>query len=342
MTWFEQYNSRALAEGFFNDAEPYGVSVVRQEPNEQGVKWAIIGVHHLTPDENRGGHQLYVEMLDEQGQRVQPVGWLTYTWDGIQEHELPTPPIRADKPDHEPKGHLGVWANQTIHLRCHGTSYDANQPDADGGSDWISGVHTRHADEGVEGGPRNTYGHHSFYVIYQRKVDEPPPPPLQAEFSAAPTSGPAPLAVQFTDASQGDPTGYEWFWSYPGSPDRTLFSTERNPPLTFDEPGKYSITLRVQRNADTSELSKPSYITVTEREEPQPEAGKVTVYTDPAEYPNIDRSDPATWPQVHSGGSLIAKRPDGTHLTFMVELAGTNWKPGDGFLEVYYVPERPD
>ncbi|MBI5669851.1 MAG: PKD domain-containing protein [Chloroflexi bacterium] len=61
-----------------------------------------------------------------------------------------------------------------------------------------------------------------------------------AAFSANPTSGDAPLTVQFTNQSSGDITGIVWNFG-DGSPE----SGEANPSHTYDTPNTYTVTLTV-------------------------------------------------------------------------------------------------
>ncbi len=64
-------------------------------------------------------------------------------------------------------------------------------------------------------------------------------PPLTASFAPDPTTGPAPLVVQFTDTSTGSPT--EWTWDFgDGARD-----TVPNPEHTYGTPGEYTVTLTV-------------------------------------------------------------------------------------------------
>ena len=63
-----------------------------------------------------------------------------------------------------------------------------------------------------------------------------------ADFSAAPTSGAAPLAVTFTDASNG--TGYvpaSWAWDFGDGNTSAL----QNPLHNYAAVGSYSVTLTV-------------------------------------------------------------------------------------------------
>jgi PKD repeat protein len=67
-----------------------------------------------------------------------------------------------------------------------------------------------------------------------------------ASFTAEPKSGPAPLLVQFTDTSQGNPTKYYWKFGDRGS------SMEKNPYHLYMTPGIYTVSLTVD-NKDGSD-----------------------------------------------------------------------------------------
>jgi PKD repeat protein len=79
---------------------------------------------------------------------------------------------------------------------------------------------------------------------------------LVVDFSAAPTSGTAPLEVQFTDEST--PTPDEWSWDFG---DGVGVSTEQDPLYVYTTPGTYEVSLTVNDGEGTE--TKPSYITVT-------------------------------------------------------------------------------
>jgi len=77
-----------------------------------------------------------------------------------------------------------------------------------------------------------------------------------ADFTATPTSGNAPLLVQFTDTSMGNPTG--WVWTFgDGS-----MSTQQNPYHLYTSPGVYSVTLSVRNSAGSNAITKEGLITV--------------------------------------------------------------------------------
>jgi hypothetical protein len=63
--------------------------------------------------------------------------------------------------------------------------------------------------------------------------------PLTADFSASPTSGPAPLTVTFTDLSTGAPAG--WLWDF-GDGDT---STLQNPVHVYMSPDSFDVSLTV-------------------------------------------------------------------------------------------------
>jgi len=82
--------------------------------------------------------------------------------------------------------------------------------------------------------------------------------PVEAEFSADPLNGTVPLEVQFTDASIGDITGWEWDFENDGIID----SNEQNPLFTYSEIGIYSVSLTVTDGMTTDTETKVDYIEV--------------------------------------------------------------------------------
>jgi PKD repeat protein len=76
------------------------------------------------------------------------------------------------------------------------------------------------------------------------------------EFSGSPTSGPAPLVVQFTDASSGSLTNWSWDFGDGGT------STAQSPTHTYSSPGSYSVKLTVTGPGGAASAVKASYIVV--------------------------------------------------------------------------------
>lgn len=80
----------------------------------------------------------------------------------------------------------------------------------------------------------------------------------QAGFSSNQTSGCAPFAVQFTD--QSSPSVTTWAWSFPGGNPGS--STDKDPVVTYDQPGTYDVTLIVTNPVGMDTLVKTGYVTV--------------------------------------------------------------------------------
>jgi len=76
-------------------------------------------------------------------------------------------------------------------------------------------------------------------TIRVTEVPPPPPPAPVAGFSASPTSGEAPLTVQFTDTSTGEIDSWGWSFGDGGT------STARSPSHTYSSKGNYTARLTV-------------------------------------------------------------------------------------------------
>ncbi|AKB47715.1 cell surface protein [Methanosarcina sp. Kolksee] len=77
-----------------------------------------------------------------------------------------------------------------------------------------------------------------------------------AAFSAKPTSGKAPLNVQFTDKSANSPTS--WKWSFGDG----KTSTSKNPAHKYSKAGKYTVSLTVKNAKGSSTKTISGYIKV--------------------------------------------------------------------------------
>jgi PKD repeat protein len=92
-----------------------------------------------------------------------------------------------------------------------------------------------------------------------------PPPPPVANFSASPTSGQAPLTVQFTDQSTGSISTWDWNFG-----DGSAHSSAQNPSHTYNSAGNFTVTLTVTGSGGSS--SKSATITATTAPPPPPVA----------------------------------------------------------------------
>jgi len=85
---------------------------------------------------------------------------------------------------------------------------------------------------------------------------------LEANFRSNVTSGPADLSVQFENISTPG-TGIElWEWDLDG--DGEIDSNDEDPYYLYTEIGSYDVTLTITMEGETSTLTIPDYITVTD------------------------------------------------------------------------------
>jgi PKD repeat protein len=80
---------------------------------------------------------------------------------------------------------------------------------------------------------------------------------FEVNFIANPTSGFAPLEVEFTDLSVGNAISWEWDFNYDGVIDSYL----QNPVFTYSEIGVYSVSLSVSDGFNTDTKIEENYIT---------------------------------------------------------------------------------
>ena len=105
----------------------------------------------------------------------------------------------------------------------------------------------------------------------------------RAGFTGTPLTGPAPLAVQFTDASTGSIT--TWAWTFGDG----ATSNQQSPSHTYTSAGSYTVALTVVGSGGTNTLTRPGYVTVTGgaplanyltgRGRGQPNANDVAIHT---------------------------------------------------------------
>jgi formylglycine-generating enzyme required for sulfatase activity len=79
-----------------------------------------------------------------------------------------------------------------------------------------------------------------------------------ASFTATPTSGTAPLVVQFADTSTNYPTSWQWDFNNDG----TVDSTAQNPSWTYTQNGWYSVRLVVANFLGSSSVTRLNLVQV--------------------------------------------------------------------------------
>ena len=143
-----------------NQAEGYNVHLTPAAVTAGQCYWHVTSARHLSPEENRGRHNVFVDALDENGQRCRmPTLRIGWSWAGRRpDEQAPLKPL--DKPDNEPAGNVDLYAGQHLEAWIEGDGLP---------SDHVVNLHTDHPDEPGPGGQLwNSRGHHSFHVIFQR------------------------------------------------------------------------------------------------------------------------------------------------------------------------------
>lgn len=167
--YWKDFEERAIAHyaetgKYLNEAEGYKIEVSRTPIEAGKKKMRVVGIHHLTCEENHGMHNIFADVLDELGNRMMTYV-IEYTRaDGSKIYST------IDKPMTEEGTNAPLFANDVISAKV--LSVDNEYP-----SDIVANVHTSHPDECVG----NSLFHHSFFVVWQLLPDEeeptPPPPP---------------------------------------------------------------------------------------------------------------------------------------------------------------------
>ena len=93
-----------------------------------------------------------------------------------------------------------------------------------------------------------------MYDITSITVNQPTP---AADFNASPTSGEAPLMVQFTDKSSNGPTS--WLWDFGDGETSGL----QNPMHEYKAPSSYTVNLTTHNAGGSNTVSKSGYISVS-------------------------------------------------------------------------------
>ncbi|MDH3626056.1 MAG: metallophosphoesterase [Acidobacteriota bacterium] len=89
-------------------------------------------------------------------------------------------------------------------------------------------------------------------------VKGPVPASPVAAFSAHPVVGQFPLSVTFSDATQNEPTSWEW----DGDGDAIVDSIQPSPTMVFDQPGIFDVSLTASNVSGSDQLTETQYICV--------------------------------------------------------------------------------
>jgi len=164
-------------------------------------------------------------------------------------------------------------------------------------------------------------------------------PPVAA-FSGTPTSGYAPLAVNFTDASTNSPTSWAWTFGDGGT------STAQNPSHIYTVAGTYTVTLTATNAYGSDGETKTGYITVTTAPTDPPVAafsGTPTSGTIPftVVFTDASTNGPTSWAwDFGDGGTSTAQNPSHSYTvagTYTVTLTATNAYGSDSEVKTGYI-----
>lgn len=152
-------------------------------------------------------------------------------------------------------------------------------------------------------------------------------PPPTAGFYAVPTSGVAPLHVQFTDTSANNPTN--WFWGFGDGG----ISTSESPGYTYYTPGTFTVQLIVSNSYGTSTDIQTNYIYVSNTVELAPLAGFYAVPTSgvvplQVQFTDTSANNPTSWKwNFGDGGTSTVENPSYSYNSagsFTVQLIVSN------------------
>ena len=148
-----------------------------------------------------------------------------------------------------------------------------------------------------------------------------------ADFTGIPTTGDAPLTVNFTDQSSGDVTSWSWDFGDGGT------STAQNPIHVYSTAGSYTVMLTATNSCGSDVETKADYVTVTDPP-CDPPAADFTGIPATGDAPlTVNFTDqttntPTSWSwDFGDGGTSTAQNPNyvySTAGTYTVMLTATN------------------
>ncbi|MDX9856686.1 MAG: PKD domain-containing protein [candidate division Zixibacteria bacterium] len=169
-------------------------------------------------------------------------------------------------------------------------------------------------------------------------VNTGPPPAPVANFSGSPTTGTAPLTVNFTDLSTGSITSWSWTFGDGGT------SSAQNPSHQYTSAGTYSVTLTVTGPGGSDGETKTDYITVNPCVAPVANfSGSPTSGTAPltVNFTDLSTNSPTGWSWTFGdGGTSSAQNPAHTYTaagTYTVSLTASNTCGSDGETRTAYI-----
>jgi len=134
-----------------------------------------------------------------------------------------------------------------------------------------------------------------------------------ADFSATPTTGPLPLAVQFSDASTGSIS--TWAWNFGDG----ATSSVQNPQHTYSTAGSYTVSLTVSGAGGSNSTTKINFVTVS----PPPAPPASPPPAPPASPPPAPPASPPPAPPASPLSVAITAPASGATVFDLVSVVAT-------------------
>jgi hypothetical protein len=181
-------------EPIYNNTERYGIAIKQLKditvPLNAKQYWRLIGLHHLTGQENKGNHHIYCDVLDGTGRRINQARMQLQQASSAPEYAV------VDKPANEAGTNFVMWSNTRATVSV---SFPADSPLP---SEAVSGLRSDLPDEEIG----TTWGHHSWYLVFQlTNIPQPGSKPKTIDAGEQPGTGDPALTLEETVAAAGQP-----------------------------------------------------------------------------------------------------------------------------------------
>ncbi|WP_163325186.1 PKD domain-containing protein [Draconibacterium mangrovi] len=192
-------------------------------------------------------------------------------------------------------------------------------------------------------GPRDEYG-------YCMPINGTPIP--VANFTSTSTSINKGQSVSFTDLSTNTPTS--WSWAFNGATPST--STEKNPTVSYNTTGTFSVSLTVSNPDGTDTKTETAYITVTEPVMAPVASFSATPATinegSQVSFTDLTTNQPTSWSWTFEGGTPSASEDQNPKVVYstpgtydvtltVTNSGGTNTKTITNYIQVIDTVEAP-
>jgi PKD repeat protein len=163
------------------------------------------------------------------------------------------------------------------------------------------------------------------------------PTPVDAQFTADKTTGVAPLAVTFTDQSDGNPTAWKWYFG-DGATDVT-----QSPTHTYTTAGTYTVKLVASKTGSKDSITKVDYITVKIVDAKFSATPVTGVYPLQVQFTDQSDGNPTAWKwDFNNDGIVDATTQNPTYNyttagTYTVKLVASKTGGKDSITKVNYI-----